>query len=100
MKKRVLFLTVAIAGLLIAIMLIQEQNVNYDQILKASVAALAWNDSGGGDGEVDCMEGEGGCTFKITLRDKDGNILRDREGNPLKTVGEIPYWKNTTPPAQ
>ena len=100
MKKRLLTLTFAIVGIIVAIVLIQTQNANCNQILDANVAALAWNDSGGGDGEVDCSLGEGGCTFKIIVRDDDGNILRDPEGNPLKTVGEIPYLKNTTPPAQ
>lgn len=100
MKKNLLLLTFVVIEIITAIAVTQLNNTGCDEILNANIEVLAWNDSGGGDGQVDCKEGKKGCTFKIIMHDEEGNVVKDPEGNTLYIEGVIPYMSNMKPQAQ
>lgn len=100
MKKSLFLGIFAVIGIMAAITLIKLNGIDSNELLNANVEALAWDNSEGGDGKVDCMMGKTGCTFKVILHDDNGNEAVDPEGNPLYIKAEIPYMKNMSSKAQ
>lgn len=100
MKKVIFLSVVTVIGIIMVNVVIQSSRNSCDDLLNANIEALAWNHAGGGDGRVDCMEGENGCTFPIYEYDENGKIITDPEGNPISNTGIIPYLSNIPPKAQ